>query len=285
MKVAILGTTLAGYVAAHAVTNHFSNSSELEIVMYGANQRPQEAGARFYEREIPGVPAQTAMVTTESAGRAEDYASKLNSPMSKYFRARKDFLAFSYWEAYKYLHTMYNHHVIQLEPSYDLVHDSSWTDCNYVINTAPRPLFYPVEDAGMFAATRHWRIDEAPDSDPNPYTAGLKQNQEKNLMIFDGTNDSSWFRISQLFGLMSVEWGFHKKPPIAGAYVEILPLGVASGSGLTNITPGWRGTTALAHVGAVARWEPSTDVGEVYEQTIKVLKGDFSDDDSGGRDS
>lgn len=283
MKIAIIGTNLAGYIAAHAITRNFANSKDLELVIYGVDKRPDEIGARFFEREIPGVPAQSAMCNTESSGRPEDYASKLNSPMSKYFRARPNFVAHNYWEAYKFLHTLYRHHIIQMPIDYQMIQDSSWADCDYVFNAGPRPSFYPIEDMAMFAATRHWRLDEQKGED-SPYSA-LKQNQEKNLMIFDGSEESSWFRISQLFGLMTVEWGFHKKPPIAGAYVEILPLGLSSAVALPPITPGWRGTTALAHVGAMGRWEPSTDVGEVYDQVIRVLKGDFSDNDGGGRDS
>lgn len=284
MKTAVLGTGMAGMVAAHAVRN-FDPSAE--IVIYGVNREPTPTGARWYERAIPDVNVMSRMVTTESAGDPQNYGVKLGGPVSEYFRARPDFLAFNYWDANYKLWDQYQDNIIQLDPDFEMIQKSSWDDCDFVINTAPRPNFYDRSEHGMFAATRHWRIDEGRNANEatNPYRNVLPGNQDKHLMIFDGTEDSSWFRITQVFGLMSVEWGFHQKPPIAGAYVEILPLQTPTEMGLHDVIPRWKGTTALAHVGAVAKWKPSTDVGEVFGDVTKVLEGDFGDDDSRGRDS
>ena len=284
MKVAILGTGMAGLVAAHAV---YTKDQSATIVLYGVNREPLPSGARWYEREIPGVNVMKRMVKTESAGDPKNYGVKLGGPVSEYFRARPDFLAFDYWDANMELWKGYGDNIIQLDPDFEMISESLWDDCDFVINTTPRPNFYETSEHGMFAATRHWRIDESGNTDEptNPYRNILPGNQDKNLMIFDGTEDSSWFRITQVFGLMSVEWGFHQKPPIAGSYVEILPLTVPKEMDLKDTVPGWKGTKALAHVGAVARWKPSTDVGEVFGDVTRVLEGDFGDDDSRGRDS
>lgn len=276
MKVGILGTGMSGFVAAHAVRQHDHTA---QIVMYGADRRPIASGARWYERMIPGLDVTNRMCSVQSAGDADDYSTKVGGPISLYFKARPEFLAFNYWEGYEKLYDAYNSNIIQLEPDHKLIQSSSWDDFDYVINTSPRPNFYSKEEHGMFAATRHWRVDEHFEG-KMPYV--LPGKADKQLMIFDATEDSSYFRISQLFGLMSVEWGFHKKPPIAGSYIEILPLQVAPEVGLRDTIAGWRGTKAMAHVGAVARWEPSTDVGEVFRDVTKVLEGDYGDDDSGG---
>lgn len=287
MKVGILGTGIAGFVAAHAVAQFDPDAT---IVMYGPNRAPIQTGARFFEREIPGLDTVNRMCRVESIGDFDDYKTKIGNPISKYFKPRPDFLAFNYWEAYQELWKIYNSTVIQLEPDYELIHGNTWDDFDYLFNTAARPNFYPKEDHQMFAATRHWRIDDSDDGPRNPYVVGYAKHG-LNKMIFDGSPSSSWFRITQLFGLMSVEWPFNKKPPITGTYLEILPLGVPKELGLRHVTPNWRGTKALAHVGAVAQWLPSTDVGEVYGQVQQVLRDveyveEFrNDNDTGRRDS
>ena len=284
MKIAILGTGMQGLIAAHAVSEFSKVNWEdgHDIVMYGPNRTPIVAGARFYEREIPGleIPVRSRMVTTESSGKADDYVTKVGHPITKYFKARPSFLAFDYHHTHRILHDMYSDEIIQLSIDKELFETSLWDDCDYVINTMPRAMFYGKEDHPLFAATRHWRIDEEGDKMPYSIPDG---NVDKQLMIFDGTEDTSWFRITQLFGLISVEWGFHKKPPIAGTYMEVLPLAVPEEMGLANVVPGWKGTRALAHVGAFARWEPSTDVAEVFSQTQSILKGEWSDADEGRR--
>lgn len=281
MKIAILGTGFPAMIVAHAVEDHFKNEDH-EIVMYGPNLRPVSAGARFYERQIPGVEARQAMCETQSAGDADDYAEKVGGPITEYNRPRPDFLAFSSNDASKQLWERYNHHIIQLPLDKDLIRSSTWDDCDYVLSTIPRPMWYSRQESHLFAATRHWRLDEChegPEAIGSPYSLGKPY--DRNLMIFDSTEDSSFFKITQLFGLMTVEWGFHKKPPISDAYLEILPLATPPGMGLRDVVPNWQGTMALAHLGPVARWRASSDLGAVYFDTKKVLEGDYGDNSSG----
>lgn len=276
---------MASFVAAQAAS-HAHRSAE--AILFGPNRRPSAAGARWYEREIPGVDVLSRTVKTQSDGDPGEYIKKVGGPVSAYFRVRNNFLAFNYNDAHEFLWEKFQGRILETDVDYHMVSTAHWGDYDFVINTMPRPTFYPREDHAMFAATRHWRSDELNDGTTNPFT--LPGNQDKNLMIFDGLKESSWFRISQMFGLMSVEWGFHKRPPIENVFLEILPLGVPAEVGLNTIIPEWRGTTALAHVGALAQWEPSTDVGEVYQQTLDILNYNWEeyvryDDDRRGRDS
>lgn len=274
-KVAIIGTGMASFVAAQAVHNFYQGDAHL--MLFGPNREPVAAGARWYEREIPGIDVLNRIVKTESVGSADDYVSKVGGPVTKYFAARNNFLGFNYNDAHQMLWQKFAPNIVEAEPNYEFVTAPSthlWSQFDYVLNTMPRPMFYPREEQGMFAATRHWRLDEMNDGTTNPYT--LPGNQDKNLMIFDGTDIASYFRVTQLFGLMSVEWGFHKRPPLEGVYLEILPLGVPSEVGLRTIIPGWRDAGVLAHIGALAKWEPSTDAGEVYAEVIDVLEGNWN---------
>ena len=282
MKVAILGTSMPALIAAKAVTDFDPNA---ELVLYGIKQKPHAVGARWYETPIPGLQdVESSLMNVESAGDPDTYIEKVGGPVSDYLRARASFTAFNYHGTNSRLWEEFERNIIQLEPDQDLINDSSWSDCNYVFNTVPRPIFFPRSEHHMFGATRHWRLDEELNGESFPMR-GAARAENRNLMVFDGTKDSSWFRITQAFDLISVEWGFHKKPPIAGAYVEILPLGVPKEAELPKIERAWRGTTALAHLGAVAQWRPSTDVAEVYSQAKHVLEGvwetkkDSSDDD------
>lgn len=274
INVAIIGTGMDGLVAAEAVRNFYHG--EANLVLFGPNRKPSAAGARWYERQIPGLDVINRIVKTQSVGDVNNYISKVGGPVSNYFRVRNDFLAFNYNDTHEYLWEKFQGNIIESDPNYEFVsgigqHHVAWSGFDFVFNTMPRPIFYPKEDHSMFAATRHWRLDEMNDGTINPYT--LPGNQDKNLMIFDGTDNASYFRVSQLFGLMSVEWGFHNRPPLEGVYLEILPLGVPVEVGLRTIIPGWRDTQALAHVGALATWRPSTDVGEVYADVSDVLGG------------
>lgn len=272
IKVGIIGTGMTALVAAQAVTNFDPMS---QVTIYGPNEKPVAAGARWYERNIPGVEVMSRMCKTMSIGDPEHYADKLGNPVSLYFRARNNFLAYNFHDAHEFLWEKFRHNTLEISPEYDLINDSDWSSFDYVINTSPRPNFFEKSGHHLFAATRHWRIDENSGT-TNPYaTPG---NHDKNLMIFDSSKDSSWFRMTQLFGLISVEFPYAKRPPIDGLSLEILPLGMAGKIALDQIESGWRGAKALLHVGASARWEPSTDVGEVYAQVTEFFDPEEEDE-------
>lgn len=283
MKVAILGTGMPALVAAHAA---FKITDCDELVLYGPNEKQKPYGARFYEREIPGLTGpDSLMCHVQANGEAEAYTKKLGAPMTRYTRPRPDFLAFDYHDAYEILWDAWSECIIPMRTDKAMINESYWDDCDYVISTLPRPEWYEPQDYSHFAATRHWRLDECHEEVRSPYVLPEK-NIHKQIMVFDGGEDSSWFRITQLFGLMSVEWPFHKKPPISGVFLEILPIGVSKEFGLKQVIPAWRGTRALIHAGPLARWAPSTDIADVFWHVSDGLSGKEigNDLDRGGRD-
>lgn len=265
--VAILGTGMTAFVAAQAIEHYFHG--DVEFVIYGPNMKPVQSGAKWYEREIPEVNVLSRMVSTESVGTAGEYIKKIGGPITRYTSARNNFLAFNYHDAHQLLWEKFNKDIVEIAPDLNLIENGEWGQYDFVFNTAPRINFFSPDQHHFFSATRHWRLDEVYGGHGLPYAASADRN--KNIMIFDGTPDSSWFRITQTFGLVSIEWPFEKKPPIQDLFVEILPLAVPKELGLVHVESAWRDGTTLAHVGAVARWEPSTDVGEVYEQVLEVL--------------
>jgi hypothetical protein len=271
MKVAVLGTSMSGFMAAHAATEFCKTKGfdVPEVVLYGPSQKYRPAGARFYERKVPGIDVEAFMVKCEVAGSFDDYANKIEGPITIYNKPRPDFLAYDYHTAYSVLFDKFKDHIVPQLFNRESLETYPWFDFDFVINTMPRPTFYHPDEMGMFAASRQWRMDESIDDETMSYrTHGGVSN---NHMIFDGTKQSSFYRISQLFTLMTVEWAYTHKPPIAGAYLEILPLGIARDAALTNITEGWHGTRALVHAGPMARWEPDRDISNVFLQVEEFL--------------
>ena len=272
MKAAILGTGFPALIAAYAVEKYCDATDQpSEVVLYGQESTPERHGARWYEREIPGLKIKSAMVTVQAVGDVDDYIAKLNGPLTEYNRPRPDFLAFDYHEANLLLHNRFADRMSAMGINPKNLDEFSWDDCDFVFSTIPRPAFFGREESKMFAATRHWRLDEPSDQQRFAQEGDIS----KNICIFDGSKNSGWYRVMQTFGLISVEWPFDKKPPLEDLYTEILPLSAAPDLKLRNVDPLWRAKTTFAHVGPLARWSPCTDLGEVYFDVMKVLRRDF----------
>ena len=278
MQIEILGTGFPAMIVTHAITIYCKSTDKPapKIVMYGSSNPPQKVGARFYEREIPMMPGEkikSRTVSTESKGEIEDYIEKLGGPLTAYNRPRPEFLAFDYHQTYAQLWEKYAGHISPLFMSVEDVNKSSWDGVDFVFNTLPRPAFFGRREAQLFAASRHWRLDESEANADFAYS-GVKSG-DQNFIIFDGSTEASWYRITNIFGLMSIEWQHEKRPPIQDVLPEILPLGVPKEMGLLDTYPTWRENTVLTHVGPLARWRPCTDIAEVYFDTMKVLRGDY----------
>ncbi len=274
-QVAILGSGFPALIAAHAV-HVFAKSTDIplpKVIIYGSADRPVKIGAKWYEREIPMMPGdliRQRMVDVSTSGEADDYNLKLKGPVTAYNRPRANFLAFDYHQTYQQLWAEYNSIICTLQIDRQTFDDLDWwRDFELIINTQPRPMFYAPDQMQLFGATRHWRLDEV-EGETMQYASVMQASE--NFMIFDSTADVSWYRISRVFDLMSVEWPYDKKPPISGVNQEILPLGTPPELGLTDVEPDWRGGRSLAHIGPLARWRPCSDLGELYFDTMEILR-------------
>lgn len=269
MKITVAGTGLPALIVAHAATKWSEwNGNDLELTIYGEHEPYVPLGAKWFETAIPDILVPSAIVETQSVGDPEDYISKICSPISPYNQARADFYAYDYHSAHEQLSSKYHNKLFAMSIDRKTVQEyPEVVDVDYVFNTMPRPIFYP-QASGSFSASRQWRLDEGREKGIYSIPG---ENGDRNVMIYDGTLDTSWYRISQLFGLISVEWPFNKKPPISGVYLEILPLGAAPDLGLEDVRPGWRGTKAMAHFGPLAQWRPSTDIGSIFGEVLNIL--------------
>lgn len=289
MRIAIVGTGFEGFLAAHAVKLKFSEDTfpaELdELTIFGPNPYPMIPGARFYERAIPVV---NPLFTSNAFGKPETMEGISNGELSDYFKKVGANWAnpiitpkmpataiYSINGLYAYLYDHYNVHMntgVNIHSGDFLTiqgNDAPLHGYDKVISTIPLPMWFAPEQINLFAALKIWRLDESV-NESIPYEAPIEG--MRNITIYDGTENAAWFRITRAFGLTSVEFPHHKKPPIQGTYEEIIPNGLFQP--IKRAFFNWGGSkTDLFHVGRLGAWTPLYDPAEVFFETQDFLEG------------
>lgn len=255
----VLGAGPSGLVAAWAAARA---GHPIAILSRGA-VKSEIHGCQYLHREIPGIGQHDTTVRIETRGEAEDYASKVYGPQYQGHVSFSDYagsptvVAYDLREMYDRLWNLFGPEVqaINFNPQTLPYWTTSLGDDAIVISTIPA-LALCANEEHLWRSQSVWAIGQTPDSPP-PFTT-----QSDNTIIYDGTRDSGWYRLSQVFGRTTIEWPFRdgQKPPISGVVRVEKPLGTNC-----DCHPG------IYRAGRFGEWKKGRLVHHVYDLVEDLL--------------
>lgn len=210
-KVAILGCGPSGMVAAHAAI-----MAGCQVVIYSWKQKSNMYGAQYLHSPIPFVSSPSPVrVNYQLRGTAEEYRAKVYgkkdvevSPVS----LREFHYAWDIRDTYDKLWYLY-HDLIEPvnEIGYHWVQDLAMREnWHRIYSTIPAPAICAAPSWHHFNSTVIWANGDAPDrghlAPRGWYT------REPNSIICDGTNDNYWYRVSNVYDNVTMEWPSTYKP-------------------------------------------------------------------------
>lgn len=218
IKIGILGCGPAGLLAAHAAALAGFSPAVL------SKKAPSYiGGAQYMHGPIPFVTPTEAEgeVSFHMMGTEEGYAEKVygqgaNLPGTTSFTEFDDNPVRPAWDLramYRRLWSLYENRVIDvgaLTPSgLNEIVDSG--DFDLVVSTIPLKALcwtgQPIEEPVF-----HWFHEQKVLVSPKPL-----HGEADNVIVYDGTDERSWYRSSRVFGEGGTEWSTHvARPPLPG---------------------------------------------------------------------
>lgn len=214
MRVLILGCGPAGLFAAHAAAQ-----AGCEIQIISKKRRSEMFGAQYLHRSIPGLTTgEEFEVEYKLYGWLHQYLEKvygedLPDNVTIDTLDRKE----SAWDiraTYAQAWRIYQGAIESVELSaLDLMYQIELRGPDLVISTVPAPTLCYQRKLHTFAARDIWAIGDAPERGIfSPISA-----ERDNLILYNGTKDVGWYRVSTIAGYSAVEWPEDNKPPIPQA--------------------------------------------------------------------
>lgn len=263
---AILGCGPAGLFAAHAL-----DRSGWTFDIYSKHARKSQMyGAQYLHEPIPhltqSLPRQ---VSYQLRGTATGYCEKVYGNYAV-GSVSVDTLAKSHpswdireaydnaWDRYKgFVYdqdiTAENFIASRIENRYDLV-----------ISTIPAPALCLKPGLHQFRSQKIWAYGDAPDRGQLiPFQCA------EQTVICDGTPETGWYRLSNIFGHKTVEYPHRVKPPLSNASEVIKPI-----AHNCDCLPAWDGKkgTGILRLGRYGKWQKGVLSHESYYETMSVAK-------------
>jgi hypothetical protein len=228
MRVAVLGSGPSGMVAVHAAAMAGADN----IVVYTKRRKSTMFGAQYLHAPIPGVNdtthkylAQPRPVRYVLRGTPESYRLKVYGPTWDGTVSPEDLAEFQMaWDirlTYEWLLNEYSDAFLDDIDLYPFMVKSISESYDLVISTIPAPIL--CTEGHTFRSTDIWAAGEAPERGVFiPYQA------PQDTVVCDGTEDVSWYRLSNIFDRQTVEWSKtflgERRPPIPGVSEVRKPL-------------------------------------------------------------
>jgi hypothetical protein len=217
MRVAILGCGPAGLIAAHAV-NQMSRL-DIDITIFSRNRKSHMYGAQYLHIPIPDMSfAEPVKVSYTLTGTNDGYRRKVYGDLPFIGQVSTEALPESHmaWdirEAYDNLWNYYSSYIINSEITPEAPLSLRQMGADLIISTVPAPLL--CDKGHVFRSQQIWAAGEAHDRDIRlPYSC------PENTVLCNGNDEPAWYRLSNIFGVKTVEWSVHNvknKPPVATA--------------------------------------------------------------------
>jgi hypothetical protein len=207
--VAILGCGPSGLLAAHACA-----SRGIEFVIFSKKVPSILGGAQFGHITIPGLTSEEpeAMLRYEVYGDSETYRQKVYGDAPVPFVSMemvKDGMEVPAWNLrglYEELWEKYSNRItnVLLDPlTVEKITDGLF---GIIFSSVPLPIIcWTRVDPMKSHAFRQQTI--------RVYNEALNGNLRENTIVYDGTRDHSYYRMSLLFGTGSTEWGASSPTP------------------------------------------------------------------------
>lgn len=219
MKVLVFGCGPAGLMAAHAVNMATEGMGEVHIA--SKKRKSTMYGAQYLHRPIPGITNSEDFVVLNYwlRGEIRDYRRKVYGPMWD-GQVSPDTLprvhrAWNISTTYDKLWARYEDHIhdMTLRPS-DVREAIDVGGYDLILNTIPLKVLCP--EGHTFQSRFIKAAGSAPDLGIDiPYN-----DCEPNSVLCNGNEVPTWYRMSNVFGMKTVEWPDTVNPPLSHSRVE-----------------------------------------------------------------
>lgn len=132
-----------------------------------------------------------------------------------------------------------------------------------LISTIPAPVLCAMPEKHAFDVRSIWAIGDAPERG----VFAPRFTTEPNLIEYDGTRDTGWYRSSLIAGYASVEWPGRRRPPIENVVEVQKPVATTCDC--------WLGArkTKVIRLGRYGAWHRTGHTHQAYWKTLEALKG------------
>lgn len=256
--IAVLGAGPAGLLAAHAV-----GLAGHPVVIFSTGGKSRLGGAQFMHVPIPELTGSEPDATVRYMvhGNAHTYQHKGygsgKQPSFVSFGNVHDGMEQKAWNlqrAYEALWMVFGDNVNETKVDRQWLLDNH-EDFRLIINSVPRPIFC--------ADPSHQFYSQQVIIDPHP-PAWL----EDMTVLYDGTNDHSWYRASSLWGHGGTEWGLQRYDTVPydvpDAVAVRKPLEHSCKCSVTE-------PDNIIRVGRFGKWEKGVLVHDGFHTTIRQL--------------
>lgn len=292
MRFAVLGSGPAGLIAAHALRLH-----NHDTLIFAKGEKSPLYGAQYLHAPIPGItdhsdpnlndgllPPEPVTVRYQLwGGTPEDYRRKVYGPAWDGNVSPEDLeVEHQAWDIRSAYDALWNKYCTGNDTLLRYANFNSKRSqtalneleglCDFfgidiVISTIPRPIFgHPFE---IFDSSSVYAIGDMDDRRVGTFVP-------ENTIVCDATEDTAWYRASNVFGYHTVEYPAHddaKKPPLEGIRLVTKPLARKLKDNapedwihpIQNIRP----TSFLGRFGA---WRKGVLVSDVWKQANFVAE-------------
>ena len=211
-KVAVLGCGPAGIFATHALAG-----KEYDVTIYSKARQSEMYGAQYLHEPIDGLtPVDEDPITVQYKleGTTDDYRQKIYGSIPVKVSPEALTMRHKAWDiraAYDRGWNLYGDLVQDTLITPEWMRSGELDQYGTVVSSIPLPILCEAKDAHEFHAASIWAMGDAP---RRGQYAPFRP--DPNTVICDGTPDRGWYRASNLFGHVTVEWPFAKRPPLPG---------------------------------------------------------------------
>lgn len=264
-SVAILGCGPAGLLVAHA-----ANLMGWNFRVYSRKQQSKLYGAQYFHKVIPDLDCGgPRIVDYVLRGTSEQYRRKVYGDDWGGTVSPEDYTeahhAWDIRQGYQELWDTYSDVICDCHINTKNVgpakHAEIFGHHDLVISTVPRKIW--AQPGDVFESQKIWALGDCEDERVRMYRP------PEFTVVCDGTDNHSWYRVSNIFGYCTMEWPWHKfdaeliGPPARGASVVEKPLSHNSTA-----------ASDFIHLGRYGAWQKGVLTTDAFYDALKVLAQD-----------
>lgn len=221
MKVLVLGCGPTGLLATHAA--HYAE--DVSVTVVSIKRKSELFGCQYLHGPIPGMTLDTTTVTYELAGSASEYREKVYGPGAQVKVSPESLTgqhpAWDIRHAYNRLWQLYQGLIVDADlNAHEVQPMLDYYRPDLVVSSIPAPALCQKPGEHAFTNVGCWAMGDAPERGqfvPVPVP--------ENTVLCNGTRDTGWYRVSNVFGYKTAEWsGLRSKPPLSGIAQFFKPL-------------------------------------------------------------
>lgn len=261
MRIGIIGCGPAGLLAAHAA----SLNGHEPFIFSKRTEKSHLYGSQYLHEAIPGIYCGTPQKVTYALQggdmaqyRTKVYGSKWDGDVSP-GTLDSEHKAWNIRTAYDSLWTLYRNRISLLNlcargaGNLRLMNQvGERAELDAVISSIPRTAWD--ENDSNFRSSSVWAVGDAPDR--GQYCPVRPDGD--NRVVCDASEETGWYRLSQVFGHVTCEWPDSRKPPIPGAAKVIKPLDHKSTA-----------ASEFHHVGRYGEWRKGVLSTDAFRKALE----------------